>query len=288
MLKECVEDDFYELRMVAVDRLSPDGISVFFWGAFAISAVVTSVLDLGIFGSSHHVTSIFWVIIANVSIVLLITQLLFTFLYSKEKYAYRFQRLQSILLSIISLKTSTEFYLALLIFCMGKNVPNNIRTTAIILCIGGLIYLIVSTIRGIQRVRKGEFRKGGKGLYNFAQSKAQISFPIVFGVTMLGGSIFKVLSDSSVSFGPLLQLYFFLLLCVVFQYAVAFAWPEFFLLTYCKFRFDSFIIPMPKRPIKENKTTKRTKTRKNQTYLVTHHNKQKKKSTEKKVGGGKK
>ncbi|NMD71536.1 hypothetical protein HHO41_14625 [Bacillus sp. DNRA2] len=168
-------------------------------------------------------------------------------------------------------------YLAFLIFCMGGTAPDYLKTTAIILYIGGLVYLVISTIRGVRRVQKGELRIGGKGLYDFANSKGHISIPIVFGVTMLGGSIFKILSYSTVSFGPLLQLYFLLLLIVVLQYAIAFAWPEFFLFTYCKFRFESFIIPMPRRPLEDKYSAKHRKPQKKQTVLANSHNIHKKK-----------
>ena len=38
----------------------------------------------------------------------------------------------------------------------------------------------------------------------------------------------------------------FLISLLVVQYAVSLAIPEFYLLTYCKFKYDEFIIPVPK------------------------------------------
>jgi hypothetical protein len=281
MLKKCVEEDFYQIKAVAAGLLRPDRISGFFWITFIFSGIITGIVTLGIYGSGSYVTNPFWVAAVNISIVLLIIQFLVTLFYTNEIMAYRFQKIQSVISSFISLKSSIETYTVFLMFSEARYAPDYLQSTAFILCIGGLICLVFSTFRGMKRVQKGEFRKGGRGLYNFNQPKAYVSLPIIFGVIFMFGSM-ETLSASSSTFGQIAFLYVFLLFCVLLQYAVAFVWPEFFLLTYCKFRFESFQIPMTKR-MKEK--LKQQESRENQTKQT---NTNKYKTKQKKARGRKK
>ncbi|WP_257349848.1 hypothetical protein [Pseudalkalibacillus decolorationis] len=270
MLKQCSEEDFYKIDIVSIDRLSPDRIPVFFWAAFIISGIMTAVVNFGS-GYSIYVNNPIWPIIVKVLIAFLVIQFIVAVFFTSEKNYYKYQKLQCVLLSIFSLKLSVDIYPVYFLLCEDRDAPNFMTTTAIFLALGGLIYLIISTIRGIKRVQKGELRKDGRGLYNFKQSKAHVSLPIIFGATMLGGAIVRTLSNTPNNFGTMIELFFFLFLCVSLQYAIAFAWPEFFLLTYCKFRFESFHVPMPNR-LKDsgnshsgNKQTKQTKMNKKDT-----------------------
>lgn len=246
MLKDCKEEDFYELRSVAHDRLRPDNVPIFFWGAFMLSGIMTLVVTLSLYGPGHYVKSPLWHLADNVLLGLLAIKFIVAVLYTKTVFAYKHQKLQSVLLSGFTLIAPFDFYAACLMFCERPDVPNYLKILIFILCIGGLIYLVLSLLRGIRRARLGFFRQGGAGLYHLKLSKSHVSLPIIFGVTILTGGVVKTLSDSSVSFGPLLQIFIVIFLCAVFQFTTAFAWPEFFLVTYCKFRFESFQIPMPK------------------------------------------
>jgi hypothetical protein len=278
MLKECKEEDFYQIESVAIGRLRPDRITSFFWAVFILNGFMTSVVAVAIYGSDYALKPVMFVF-ANTVIVLFIIQFLVALFFSKVKNAYRFQRVQSVFLSIFALKMSLDMYAAFIIFSDADYIPDYLRPTAFILCMGGLIYLVLSTFRGMKRVQKGEFRKGGRGLYNFKESKGYVSLPIIFGATFLGGAIARTLSDSQSILGQIGSVYFFLFLCVVLQYTIAFAWPEFFLVTHCKFRFESFQVTMTKRmkeklrQLSENQS-KQTKTNKNKT-------------TQKKAGGRK-
>lgn len=281
MLKQCNEEDFYLLKVVAAGRLRPDRISGFFWITFIFSGLMTGIVTLGIYAPGSYVTNFLWIIAANIGIVLLAIHFIVALFFTKIKYTYRFQKIQSVFLSIFALKFSLDVYAAFLMFSEVKYAPDYLQPTALILCIGGLVYLVLSTIRGIKRVQKGEFSKDGHGLYNFKQSKAHVSLPIIFGATFLGGAIARTLSDSPSTLGQIGSLYFFLFLSVVLQYTIAFAWPEFFLVTYCKFKFESFQIEMPKR-LKE-KLRKQHSSQALPKQTKTNH----KKTKQKKAGGRK-
>ena len=216
---------------------------------------MTVVITIPLYGPGHYLTNPLWFLTHKILVILFAIQLIVTLFFTWRKVAYRYQRVQSIFLSLFSFKFSLVLYVAFFMFCEGRDIPSNIKTTATILMIGGLIYLLFSTIRAIKRVQQGHLRKGGKGLYNIKQTVGNASLPIIFGVTMMSGAISRTLSDSSSTFGIAAGLYFFLLLCVILQYAMAFAWPEHFLYTYCKLRFKSFHVPMPNPEEEEARKT---------------------------------
>jgi len=129
--------------------------------------------------------------------------------------------------------------------CEDRLAPGYMWTTGFVLIGGGLVYLVLSILRSIRRVQKGTFRKGGKLLYDFQTSKGHISLPFVIGATIIGGSITKALSNSSVLPYGMAEMYVILSISALLQYAIAMALPEFFLIAYCKFRFDSFLKKPP-------------------------------------------
>ncbi|MGY3718688.1 hypothetical protein ACWE42_24585, partial [Sutcliffiella cohnii] len=86
-----------------------------------------------------------------------------------------------------------------------------------------------------------------KGILNFSESKSYVSIPIIFGITMTGGVIARILNSTDTSISSLLELYFVLLLGVVVHFGISLVWPEFLFLAYCKRRFKSFIIESPER-----------------------------------------
>ncbi|MDQ0272734.1 hypothetical protein [Cytobacillus purgationiresistens] len=154
-------------------------------------------------------------------------------------------------MSIIAFKVSLDFYSVFFVYTVADYFPNYLLSISIILLIGGLIYLALSTIRAIKRVKKGAFREEGTGLYGFSQSKSYVSLPIIFGATMMGGAIARTLGESSNTLAQSATLYKMLFFTVLIQFAIAFALPEFQLVTYCKYRFESYNLKKPKGPLKE-------------------------------------
>ncbi|WLR42815.1 hypothetical protein LC087_00800 [Bacillus carboniphilus] len=250
MLKQCQEEDFYQLKSVARSRLNPIRASSFLWVVSFFSGVMTSVIAFAVYGADYPISN-FWNNFANISIIVLALQFSIALFYSKQTISFRFQNTQSIFVSLFAIKMSLDMYLAITVFSQNDFIPNYFIPTAIVLCIGGLILMVISTIRGIKRVQQGQFRQGGKGLYNLSESKTYVSLPIIFGVTMMGGAIARTLSDSASLLAQSASVYFTLLLAVILQYTIAFAIPEFFLVTYGKFRFESFYVPMPKPELKD-------------------------------------
>ncbi|MEH7235819.1 hypothetical protein [Bacillus sp. JJ1562] len=246
MLRNYNNKDFDLIEDVAYDRLSPDAITAFLWVTFVISAFMTYFISDAV-DYSVYITNPIWSTIIKTNSILLVFHLLVTIFYSIKKNAFRFQRFQTLLLCFFGLKLSLEFYPFYFTAVEDRFAPAYMTTIGLLAIALGFVLLVVSVIRAIGRVKKGELREDGKGLYDFKQSKGYVSLPIIFGATMLGGAISQTFSSMGTPFGDMPGLFFILLLNITIQYAVAMVWPEFFLLAYGKFRFESFRIKMPKQ-----------------------------------------
>ncbi|MFC4619401.1 hypothetical protein ACFO4N_11820 [Camelliibacillus cellulosilyticus] len=274
MLRNCKEEDFYKLRMIAVDRLSPDGITVFFWGALVYSGIITLMVNIAVAYEKNAISQ-FWPVVANLETILFIIQLLIVVLFSFQNIYYKLQKIQTVFATIILLKISMEIYLIYFWARWKWHAPLYMGKIGIYLYVGGLVYLILSLIRGYKRIYKGEFRQGGNGLYKFQNSKAHVSLPVIFGVTMLSGSIVRILSENQSVSGNIITLYLLLFLSVAIQYIFVAVWPEFLFVTYCKFRFESFQIPRPKRPLPTRKSSKQLKSKRHKANSQLNVNKKK-------------
>jgi len=246
MLKKYTEADFYELKFVARGRLSPDGISAFFIATLIYSGIITLILVSGA-NNNTYITYQIWKAILNTDLWILLIHLFIAIFFIKEKIYIKFQKLQVVLLNIITIKMSVEFYQVFFLACEDKRAPSYMARSGMILLPGGFIFLIISSIRAIHRVKQGKFRRGGEGLFNFKESKLYVSSPLIFGLIMFSGTFARNFSGSSDIRKIIPGLTFMLLLCAFVQYVMALAIPEFFLVTYCKFRFKSFNMEPIKR-----------------------------------------
>jgi hypothetical protein len=243
MDKNYNEADFFKIKEAAYDRLRPDGISVWFWASLVLSSIMT-LIPYYVLTKSGFNGSPFLNKAMDIAKILLFIQLGLAIFFTIEPIAYSLQKLQSIIVSIVVIKVSLDMYI--FYFTVTETTfgtPDYFTKTGLILMAGGFVFLALSTFRASKRVKQGELRKEGKGLYNFQTSKGYVSLPIIFAATMIVGAFVRSFSDAADSFG----MFFILLLCVVLQYGIAMAWPEFLLLTYCKFKFESFIVPRRKR-----------------------------------------
>jgi hypothetical protein len=246
MFKNYIESDFYNLLDVAFDRLRPDGISAGFMGTIVFSGVVSLFSGLSI-AKTYLIDTPLWSVLLKLNLVMLAVHFFITIFFLNERNAFKYQKVQAVFLCFIMFKVSIEMYMAYFVTYKFRQVPTFMNTIAILMFIGGILYLITSIIRSFFRVKKGEFRENGKGLYDFKKSMGYISLPLIYGVIMSSGVIAKSLSSSTNFTGNIIELTIMLLFCVIIQYGIALTWPEFLLYTYCKFRFKSFEVPMPDR-----------------------------------------
>ncbi|MBM7618526.1 hypothetical protein JOC95_000368 [Bacillus tianshenii] len=244
MQKHIKEEDLYQIKMTALDRLSPDGISVFFWGAFIYSAVIVGFSFQAL--TSPYLANAKWQGFTGMLFILLVIQALGTFFYSSEKIAYKYQKLQVLFLLFVSFKLSFEMYLPFFLLHQDRMAPSYIQTVGLVLMAGGLLTLILAVIHGFLSVRKGYFKRNEKGLYRFSTLKNYVGLPFLFGLLLFGGLLAKAAWDMPDVFS-IGEVFFALFLSFVIQYAIALTWPEFLLLAYSKFKFKSFSPRFPNR-----------------------------------------
>lgn len=244
------EEDLYKIKMTGFGRLRPDRLGGFLWLSILFGGIMTIVTLVGL-GQSDGLGSPWLLTAVRTATVLLGVQLLLAILFSVNAIAYPLQKLQLIITTIIVIKFSVDTYLFFFMAADLGGAPQYIFSTALILLAGGFVYLAISVMRGFKRARQGELRKEGKGLYNFQNEKGYISLPAIFGIVMIAGTLAKAVSDME---GSSIGMFFILFLCVLIQYGIAMALPEFFLLIYGKLKFKSFIVPLRNEVSRNRKT----------------------------------
>lgn len=246
MLNKYEEKDFLKLKEVSTERLLPSNISVGLIGALFLSAAINGVLLYAVLYSSY-INNPIWDFVLPICISLFIIQSIITLFFFNQKRAFAYQNFQSIFVCIVTFKVSVEGYIVYFAILEDRFAPSYFGLFAIIFLVSGLMFLILSILRAVKRVRDGHFRKGQKGLLDFKDSKSYVSLPIIFGATITGGAFMRMLSNSYHPLSSMLEIYFILSLMALLQFAIAVAWPEFFLLAYCKHRFKTFKANPPKR-----------------------------------------
>ncbi|MFB9277187.1 hypothetical protein [Cohnella cellulosilytica] len=238
MLRDCKEEDFDELKAVSIYRLSPDGIFAGLIGAFVYSGVMSVVMAFAL-SYSTTITSVYWSLIQKLDLGLLILQFLFVLLFAFQSTRYRFQTLQSIVLCAVFLKMSLDGYKVYFLSLEDRNSPTQLFDIGIGVIVGGLLVLIWAVIRAIGKVEQGKITQDGTYLYPVSRRTA-----IVIAIILIGAMMIARVSESFIDksyrgiTGPVSLLVIFSIL----QYALAIAWPEFFLLAYAKSKFPGFAL----------------------------------------------
>ena len=166
-----------------------------------------------------------------------------------------YQKFLSLWTSIVATKLSIDSYLFLFATLETKGYTKPIAYYAYALIGVGILLLIIFTIRGFKRLKNGEFRKEGKYLYDFCKSKRNIGAIAIFPIVLIVIAFFRSIQSNGYE---ILSSCFFLIICVVLQYILVMAIPEFYLLTYCKFKYSEFTVDIPKRFLKnKNKSTEK-------------------------------
>lgn len=248
MSKTITEADFYKIKDAAFGRMRPDRVGAFLWGTFIYSAVTVIGAMFGI-GQSVLEIEPMLLLAVRIATILLGVQFLLTVVFSISAVGYAMQKLQAVIMTVIAMKFSIDAYLFFFAAAILGSAPQYIVNTGFIIMAGGFVFLFLSTLRGFNRVKQGELRQDGKGLYNFKGSKSFISLPALFGIALIAGSLSKAVSGMEGSVG----MFFLLFLAMILQYVMAIALPEFFIMIYAKSRFPAFIVPPRKVPRRKGK-----------------------------------
>jgi len=232
------EEDLFKIKMAGYGRLRPDSVPGFLWGAIVFGGVALIVSLFGIINGTYLASSLLQTSV-KVATVIFGAQLLLSILFSITPISYALQKLQLIFATLVAFKFSIDYYLFLLTVADLEDAPQYIFNTGFLLMAGGILLLILMTVRAFKRAKQGELRKEGEGLYNFKETKNYLTGAGLFGIVMIAGTLARSISNMEGSIG----LFFILFLCITIQYSVAIALPEFILLIYGKFKFNSFSVP---------------------------------------------
>jgi hypothetical protein len=248
MLKNLQETDFYKLNEVAIARLNPGGISAFLIVSFIFNGIITLVIAHSVTYamSTHTITNPVWNIFLKILISFLMFHLLAAIFFGSMKNAYKFQKVQAVLLIIAGVIMSIVIYPFYFLICDDRDAPSFMFDIGMYMFLGGLVCLGIFTFRGFRRIKQGEFRQGGQGLYNFKNPKIFAWFSVMFVAILLLIRILFIFYHFPYDTGRMIGLSFALFFTVFLQYVMALALPEFIILTYCKFRFTSFNVKMSK------------------------------------------
>ncbi|WNF22745.1 hypothetical protein [Mesobacillus jeotgali] len=231
------EDDFYKIKMAGYGRLRPDSVPGFLWGAIVFGGVALIVSLFGVINGLYLASSLLQTSV-KVATVIFGAQLLLTILFSITPVAYMLQKLQLIFVTLVAFKFSIDYYLFFFTVADLEDAPQYIFNTGFFLMAGGILLLFLMTIRAFKRVKQGQLRKEGEGLYNIKETKNVLTGAGIFGIVMIAGSLSRAVSNMEGSIG----MFFILFLCIILQYSIAIALPEFILLIYGKFKFKAFVI----------------------------------------------
>jgi hypothetical protein len=231
------EDDLFKIKMAGYGRLRPDSVPGFLWGAIVFGGVALIVSLFGVINGIYLASSLLQTSV-KIATVIMGVQLLLTILFSITPLAYALQKLQLIFVTLVAFKFSIDYYLFFFTVADLEDAPQYIVNTGFLLMSGGVLLLILMTIRAFRRIKQGELRKEGQGLYNFKETKNVLTGAGIFGLVMIAGSLARSLSNMEGNIG----MFFILFLCIILQYSISLALPEFILLIYGKFKFKSFII----------------------------------------------
>lgn len=232
-MQKNVNDNFYELKKIANDRLDPGHIAAWFLATNMVSAILFIPLGLDLKGIPKIIYTI-----------TLIAHTLVTLFYKDIRRSYKYQNIQSVLLVFIATKMPLEMYMFLITNREANGVSETMVRVGILFLISGIIATFVYTIRAIGKVKDGCFNEDGDGLYNFKSSKNYTVFSIIFPVVMLTTGLIRILSSYEMQ-----NINMIILLIIVFilHFSMAMALPEMYLLMYCKLKYDDFRVAMPSR-----------------------------------------
>ncbi|KAA0548510.1 hypothetical protein FZW96_08030 [Bacillus sp. BGMRC 2118] len=249
MLSQYNEENFAILQQTAQARLRPDNISGWFLVTFIYSTIMLITAAFAVMTTPLFDTN--WFLVPFFAAISWLVHLVLMLVFISERVAYKLQRLQAVALCFIAGKLSIEGYMIYFLICADQDADLYMYVVGLVLLAGGFLLMIVSTIRAFRAVRRGDLREDGNGLFQYTSRWLLSVVTAVIALIFISNYVVRFLpvEVTNASFGA----YFGLFLFAGIQYLMAMATSEFFLLTYCKFRYHSFIVEPPIRNRKQKR-----------------------------------
>lgn len=231
------EEDLDLLKLENLNRLSPARARGFLIGAFIYTSIFMGIVfyTFSLEGSYIFYTS-FQEAFARIEMVLYILQciLLLPFLFLKG--AFKFQKLQSVVVLFFSFQMATLPFIFLLvegIFGISYNTKTLIYF--FVLLIGAVFTFIVSVIDTFKEVERGGYRLSEDGIIHFTRVKVLLMLVMAPIVVIL-----LILIAFSIGFNG--EGVIFYCIQTTLLYCMAIASGELMLMAYCRFKFPAFNI----------------------------------------------
>lgn len=226
------------MRYVAFRRMHPYKMSYFFSVTFIVGLIYT-VIPVVYLNFIDNSPPSFLLLISRVYLALFFIQLLIVLLFFESKKAIKYQKIQSVIMPFYAYKFSVDPFLMYFFICYDSGtLSDNLYLIGFIVIGIGLVFMLFSIIRGIQRVQYGHLKKGGKGLFNFKDSTGYLGIQSLFGLALIAGTIPNLIQGYT--FTDMLESLIFLMFCIVIHFPIVYYIQELILLAYCKNRFSSF------------------------------------------------
>ena len=237
-LKDLTDDYFEELEHVARYRLHPENLSGFFMITLFASLLFGGI-PLYIYLAYDINYPIFeWAMQAFIASTLITAVLLVVFW--KPEVAMKYQKIQVLFLPFVAIKIGLDPFTFYLLMCADRDLHYSFSLLGLFVIAVGLLLLAYATWRAFRRVRAGHLREGGRGIYDFANSRAEMSFTGFAGFALMGGAIPKILEGQV--YGENIEALVFLTIVCFIYIPIVIALPEFILLAYCKCKYKRFIV----------------------------------------------
>jgi hypothetical protein len=244
MLGNTQEQDFKQFYWTVTGRLSPNTLRAFFLLTLFYSGVMLLVAEFAI-GYSRLIDKPSSQYLVDGILISFIVHLFILAFFLYPKFAYKFQRIQAILASIIALKLSVEGYTIIFLVADDRNLASYMYFPLFSAIIIGLIFTITDTLKVVRRIKEGKLRADGEEIFNYKRSKFSIYLRVIIMILIIIGTLIVQLNDPTAD-RVNMQFYSGFIIMMFLHYTLALGLPEFFIVTYCKFRFTSFIIHAPK------------------------------------------
>lgn len=241
VLKNCTEEDFYQFTY-SDGKYHPEDFDGYLLGLligiFAFGGIEYWYLSAVEIQNKKIINIICMAFIFVSVLILIMTRI------NNKKYSYKFQKVMVLVLALYWFIFSICIYPAPLILGIAEHHTALVQAV-ICAAIIGLIYFVYIFIRLIYLIRKGEMGEQCEGLYErLISSKiavgAGVSVPFVVISGKLARNLTNVMDSAGNKVGPLVMM---LIFGFVINIIMVTFLPEFIILAYCKFRFESFNIP---------------------------------------------
>ncbi|MBC6314278.1 hypothetical protein [Listeria grandensis] len=230
------ESYFYQLKNVAINRLSLGSVIVYLVGLCLYFFVILGVSAFVLWGNQGRVP--LGEILNTVYFIWLIVFLILVVYRSicliSEKFLFKSQKFGGVVMVVYTLMMSIEPFFLLYLFAMdgNGNQDDGIGLWIIVVLIAGCIQFMMHFAFVRQGIKNGSMKKAGQGLFSSSSNLKWIV--AINGICFIGLIIWLLFMNGSIIEGCVIYLFLFFAFIVAVQ--------ELIVLAICRYRFQAFAV----------------------------------------------